>query len=129
MIRYARRLGIRSPLEPASRSRSAPTRVSLLELTRAYAVFPNGGRARRARFLRRVLDRRGNGCSRPAPRPPSSHAPGGVGRGAGRARRPTAPAAGARASRRAPAAKRRRRAGPPTDERVLPATQAYLAPT
>jgi penicillin-binding protein 1A len=33
--------------------------VSLLELTRAYAVFPAGGKEVRTRFIRRVLDRDG----------------------------------------------------------------------
>jgi penicillin-binding protein 1A len=33
--------------------------VSLLELTRAYAVFPAGGKPVRTRFIRRVLDRDG----------------------------------------------------------------------
>ena len=43
-----------------SRSRSAPTRVTLLEMTRAYGVFANGGRPVRARFLHKVVDRRGD---------------------------------------------------------------------
>src|SRR5258706_1905089 len=34
--------------------------VSLLEITRAYAVFPNGGRRVIPRFVRRVLDRDGH---------------------------------------------------------------------
>jgi len=60
VIRYARRLGINSPLEPYLSTALGTSGVSLLELTRAYAVFPNGGRRLVPRFVRRVLDRDGN---------------------------------------------------------------------
>jgi penicillin-binding protein 1A len=60
VIRYARRLGIRSPLEPYLSTALGTGGVSLLELTRAYATFPNGGRRVVPRFVRRVLDRDGN---------------------------------------------------------------------
>jgi penicillin-binding protein 1A len=60
VIRYARRLGVRSPLEPYLSTALGTSGVSLLELTRAYAVFPNGGRRVVPRFIRRVLDRDGN---------------------------------------------------------------------
>jgi penicillin-binding protein 1A len=56
----ARRLGVRSQL-PANLSLALGTsEVSLLELTRAYAAFPAGGRYVRPRFIRRVLDRDGD---------------------------------------------------------------------
>jgi len=60
VIRYARRLGIRSPLEPYLSTALGTSGVSLLEITRAYAVFPNGGRRVVPHFVRRVLDRDGN---------------------------------------------------------------------
>ena len=60
VIRYARRLGIRAPLETSLATALGTNGVSLLELTRAYAVFPNGGRRVVPRFVRRVLDRDGN---------------------------------------------------------------------
>src|SRR4029453_17809171 len=60
VIRYARRLGIRSPLEPYLSTALGTSGVSLLEITRAYSVFPNGGRRVVPRFVRRVLDRDGH---------------------------------------------------------------------
>ena len=57
VIGYARRLGIRSPLEPYLSTALGTSGVSLLEITRAYAVFPNGGRRVVPHFVRRVLDR------------------------------------------------------------------------
>jgi penicillin-binding protein 1A len=60
VIRYARRLGIRSPLEPYLSTALGTSGISLLEITRAYAVFPNGGRRVVPQFVRRVLDRDGN---------------------------------------------------------------------
>jgi penicillin-binding protein 1A len=60
VIRYARRLGIHSPLEPSLATALGTNGVSLLELTRAYAVFPNGGKRVVPRFVRRVTDRDGH---------------------------------------------------------------------
>ena len=60
VIRYARRLGIESPLEPSLGLALGTSGVSLLELTRAYAVFPAGGQRVVPTFIRRVTDREGN---------------------------------------------------------------------
>ncbi len=60
VIAFARALGIESPLERNLSLALGSSGVSLLELTRAYAVFPSGGRVVVPRFIRRVLDREGN---------------------------------------------------------------------
>ncbi|MEM7409550.1 MAG: PBP1A family penicillin-binding protein [Myxococcota bacterium] len=60
VIRYAEKMGIHSPLEASLGIALGTSGVSLLELTRSYAVFPNGGMRVVPRFLRRVLDREGN---------------------------------------------------------------------
>jgi len=60
VIEYARRLGIESPLEPSLGLALGTSGVSLLELTRAYAVFPAGGRRVVPRYIHRVTDRDGN---------------------------------------------------------------------
>jgi penicillin-binding protein 1A len=60
VIDYARRLGIESPLENNLSLALGSSGVTLLELTRAYASFPAGGKRMRAVFIRRVLDRDGN---------------------------------------------------------------------
>lgn len=60
VIDFARVLGIEAPLEPNLSLALGSYPVSLLELTRAYAVFAAGGRALKPRFIRRVLDRKGN---------------------------------------------------------------------
>jgi penicillin-binding protein 1A len=56
---YAKRLGIESPLERSLALALGTSGVSLLELTRAYAVFPSGGRRVVPHFIRRVIDRDG----------------------------------------------------------------------
>ncbi len=60
VIRYARRLGIESPLEPALGLALGTSDVSLLELTSAYAVFAAQGRKVSPRFITRVRDRDGD---------------------------------------------------------------------
>jgi penicillin-binding protein 1A len=58
-IALARRLGIRSELEPGLALALGASSVSLLELTRAYAVLGAGGRRVEPRMIVRVVDRDG----------------------------------------------------------------------
>jgi penicillin-binding protein 1A len=58
-ISMARRLGIRSELEPGLALALGASSVSLLELTRAYAILGAGGRQVEPRMVLRVLDREG----------------------------------------------------------------------
>jgi penicillin-binding protein 1A len=60
VIKFARRLGIESPIEPTLATALGTNGVSLLELTRAYAVFDNGGKRVIPRYIRKVTDREGN---------------------------------------------------------------------
>jgi penicillin-binding protein 1A len=59
VIEYARRLGIESPLNRDLSLALGSSGLSLLELTRAYAVFASGGRRVIPIFIRRVTDRDG----------------------------------------------------------------------
>jgi len=59
VIEYARRLGIESPLSRNLSLALGSSGVSLLELTRAYAVFAERGRRVVPIFIRRVTDRDG----------------------------------------------------------------------
>jgi len=59
VIDYARRLGIQAPLARDLSLALGSSSLTLLELTRAYAVFPNEGRRVLPRFIRRVTDRDG----------------------------------------------------------------------
>ena len=58
-ISYAKRLGITSPLSADLSLALGSSGVSLLELTRAYCVFANGGRLPTPIFFERVVDRSG----------------------------------------------------------------------
>jgi penicillin-binding protein 1A len=60
VVAMARRLGVRSRLSQNFSLALGTSGVSLLELTRAYAVFPAGGKQLRTRLIRRVLDREGD---------------------------------------------------------------------
>lgn len=57
---YARRLGITSPLNDDLSVALGSSSLSLLEITKAYGVFANGGRALKPIFVKKVLDRDGN---------------------------------------------------------------------
>jgi penicillin-binding protein 1A len=60
VIDTARMLGIRAPLEPALGLALGASPVTLLELTRAYAVLGASGRRVEPRIVLRVRDREGN---------------------------------------------------------------------
>jgi len=59
VIEYVRRLGIESPLNRDLSLALGSSGLSLLELTRAYAVFASAGRRVVPIFIRRVTDRDG----------------------------------------------------------------------
>jgi penicillin-binding protein 1A len=59
VIRFARRLGIESPLTKDLSLALGSSPVTLLELTRAYGVLASSGRRVTPRFVRRVTDRDG----------------------------------------------------------------------
>jgi penicillin-binding protein 1A len=59
VIEYVRQLGIESPLSRDLSLALGSSGLSLLELTRAYAVFASGGRRVLPNFIRRVTDRDG----------------------------------------------------------------------
>ena len=58
-LKMAQRLGITSPIFPNYSSALGSSEVTLLELTRAYSVFPNGGVLIEPTFINRVEDRDG----------------------------------------------------------------------
>jgi penicillin-binding protein 1A len=60
VMEFARLLGIEAPLERNLSLALGSNPVSLLELTRAYAVFPAGGWEVKPRFVYRVIDSEGN---------------------------------------------------------------------
>ncbi|MBW2724855.1 MAG: PBP1A family penicillin-binding protein [Deltaproteobacteria bacterium] len=60
VIDYSRRLGIQSPLSRDLSLALGSSSVGLVELTSAYAVFPNRGRRVIPRFITKVTDRKGN---------------------------------------------------------------------
>ncbi len=60
VVRFAQRLGIRSELEPNLSLALGSSPVTVLELTRAYGVFANGGKLPPVPFITRVSDRDGN---------------------------------------------------------------------
>jgi penicillin-binding protein 1A len=59
VLKVARAAGIQSPLDANLGIALGTSEVSLLELTRAYGPFANGGHRLEPRFVRRVLDREG----------------------------------------------------------------------
>ena len=59
VVEYARKMGIESHLNPDLSLALGSSGVSLMELTRAYCVFANGGMLVTPIFIRKVLDRSG----------------------------------------------------------------------
>jgi penicillin-binding protein 1A len=59
-IKYARNMGIESDLTPNLSLALGSSGVSLMELTRAYAAFANGGMLVKPFYINRILDRGGN---------------------------------------------------------------------
>jgi len=59
VIGYARRLGIASPIPPYLSVALGSAEATLLEMTRAFSVFPNRGVLMEPYFVLRVVDREG----------------------------------------------------------------------
>ena len=59
VIEHARRFGFQSKLTPDLSLALGTSAVTLLEMTRAYAVYPRGGKRVVPHFIRRVVDRDG----------------------------------------------------------------------
>jgi penicillin-binding protein 1A len=59
VIEHARRFGIQSKLTPDLSLALGTSAVTLLELTRAYAVYPRGGKRMVPHFIKSVVDREG----------------------------------------------------------------------
>jgi len=68
-IQYAKRLGIESALSPDLSLALGSSGVSLMELTRAYSVFANGGMLINPIFIDRVVDRSGQVLEEHEPQP------------------------------------------------------------
>ena len=60
VIKYARKFGISTPIPEESIIALGTHSVKLSELTRAYAVFPNGGKMVKPIYILRVEDSQGN---------------------------------------------------------------------
>ncbi|MEM9176733.1 MAG: transglycosylase domain-containing protein, partial [Myxococcota bacterium] len=60
VIDYARRFGIQAPLSSDLSLALGSSSMTLLELTRAYAVYPRGGTRVTPRFIRTVTDAEGH---------------------------------------------------------------------
>ncbi len=61
VIDYARRFGIQSTLSADLSLALGSSSVTLLELTRAYAIYPRGGTRLVPRYIAKVTDQDGNG--------------------------------------------------------------------
>lgn len=68
-IQYAKRMGIESALNPDLSLALGSSGVSLMELTRAYSVFANGGMLVSPIFIDRIVDRSGQVLEEQDPQP------------------------------------------------------------
>jgi len=68
-IQYAKKLGIESTLSPDLSLALGSSGVSLMELTRAYSVFANGGSLVSPIFIDKVVDRSGQVLEEHEPQP------------------------------------------------------------
>jgi penicillin-binding protein 1A len=69
VIMFARRLGIESPIPPYLPVALGAAEATLLEMTSAYSVFPNGGVRMRPHTVLKVSDREGNVLEENRPEP------------------------------------------------------------
>jgi penicillin-binding protein 1A len=68
VVEYARRLGVKSDMRPVPSLALGSSEVTLLELTSAFAVFPNQGIRSEPFGILRVLDREGHVLEESRPR-------------------------------------------------------------
>jgi len=130
VIGTARALGIRAPLEPVLGLALGSSPVTLLELTRAYAVLGAGGRWVEPRIVSRVLDRDGNVLLEQVPLDETArqHASAGARQAATAGAGQAATAAAGNASAPGESGESAPAAAPaPPDGRAIPPTEAYLA--
>ena len=69
VIMFARRLGIESPIPPYLPVALGAAEATLMEMTSAYSVFPNGGVRMRPYAVQKVSDREGNVLEENRPEP------------------------------------------------------------
>jgi penicillin-binding protein 1A len=69
VINYARRLGLESKLEPYLSLALGAADLTLIDMTSAYSVFPNGGVRMRPYSIMKVVDREGNALEEGRPDP------------------------------------------------------------
>jgi penicillin-binding protein 1A len=69
VIAYARRLGIQSPIPPYLPVALGAAEATLLEMTSAFAVFPNQGVYMQPYAILKVTDREGNALEENRPQP------------------------------------------------------------
>ncbi len=75
VVKMAKTLGISSPIYPNYASALGASEVTLMELTRAYSVFPNRGKLVEPIFIERVEDRDGRVLWETRPSRPQVMAP------------------------------------------------------